>query len=629
MDYNNTVKIWTDKIHTCLTLNDESKCIELLQKFDHYYYNKYQLVPDRVYDVFRETIQQRFPNNDYFKNVGSPVTYGEKIKHDIPMLSMGKANDIDEVVKWLNKISDERLWLLIEPKIDGLSCKLKYVNGKLDHIATRGDGKIGQNITHIKEYIKDIPETLIMDLKDEIEIRGELFLPKDTAFPNPEKKPLRNLCSGLINRKENLEDLVHVRFSAYQLVTKVHFHWEHEKLEILEELKIPTVIHQRVKSIKEIEEFYENYLDSYREDWKYETDGLIITTDELEKRKDINAQYVVDHHNHYDIAFKPPSESAITKLIGIEWNTSRLGNVVPVGIVEPIVIGGSKIQRVTLNNYENVETLNLFNANEVEISKANDVIPYFKDVISRHDENKIEDIKNCPSCNSLLDREGVHITCVSKICTEKKIQKILYWVKKADMYGVSEQTVRKLHDNGLISSIQGLYHLTKERIKELDGFEDRSAEIVIEAIEKSKVMTAQDFITRLGIASVGKKSLKKLGINTMDEFYKFKDITYAVGRAIIEYRTSNENQIKSLLTIVDIVKEDTTTSKGKVAMTGKGHKGRKELIKDIEGKGYEFADSITSSTDILVCEDVNGGSSKLKKARKLGVKLMSYEDFFN
>jgi DNA ligase (NAD+) len=604
------------------------KMVKQLIEWKDAYYNGQALVDDEVFDSLEDKLKAIDPDNDYFKIVGAPIR-GDKVKHLYPMLSQNKAKTIEDVEDWLKKILDKETILVVESKIDGLSIGIVYEKGVIKYIATRGDGVEGRIITHIADYI-DIPKTI--ESKERIEVRGELVIYKDAKIPNPENKPLRNIASGLVNRKDSgLEDLKYLNFVAYQLLgTDIRF--ESSKLLQLEKIGFNVVKFYDCNSIKQIQECYKDYVKINRNKWPYMTDGLVIIVNDNSLHEEINSKYVVSHHNHYSIALKPIAEGKKTELLGITWNVSKSGNVIPVAKVKPIEIGGSIIQNVTLNNFKNVMKLKLHEGDEVIIEKANEVIPFFKQNLIHHVATDNELIPNfCTSCSNVLIEKGVHLYCDNPQCPEKIIQLITSWCVECKMDQIAEATIRALWDASEIRCIRDLYLLKENNLQSIPGIGKKKIKNLLEQIEKSKNMTIVEFIARLSIEHVGEKGVVKLGIKTIDDFWNFNDDTRVIGKNIIEYRNSNKKSIEDLMKVLNVTNIETRSekmSKGVVCMTGKGMLTRNELIKLIEEKGYEFVDSVTKNTNILICEDVNGTSSKLIKAKKNGIKLVSYEEFF-
>lgn len=607
----------------------------LLDAKEAYYNSDSPIMSDAEFDSLEEKLRSIDPENEYFLSVGVIADEGEKIRHNTPMLSMMKGKSIDDIASWIKKIDiKEESSFIIEPKIDGLSATCRYSRGKLVYIATRGNGIEGQDISHISEFVKDIPHSI--DFTDEeIEVRGELYLPRNTDF-DTEGRPLRNSCVGLINRKEKRGDLKYVRFAAFRIVGMDTCPFENERIDLLVKWGFNVIEYFTAADAAEIESSYNKYIEHYRGTWEYETDGLIICVNDRRLFEEIDSKWVVDHHNHYAIALKPPSESRETIVKDIAWQVSRQGNIIPVAIFEPVFIGGAKLSRATLNNYENVVRLKIHRGDTLVIERANDVIPFVAD--NKSSTGREADlfspeiiISNCPSCNRELVKSGVHLKCFNQSCKEQNIQKIVYWVKNSGIENVAEAAVRTLFEAGKISSIRDLYTLKEDDFEGIGGFADKKIKNFIAEVASSKRLPVRDFISRLGIPLVQKKSLNKMGINSVDDFIKFSDSSYVMGRNIIEWKNDPVNMklFNELLEVLEIEDEEIRESRGKVAMTGTGPGKRSDLIKIIEDRGYEFSSTVTRDLSILICEDVNGKSSKLDNARKNNVELISYEDFFS
>lgn len=596
------------------------------------YYTGSPIMSDAAFDEMEEKLRDINPKHSYFKVVGSPITNSKtKFKHVIPMLSAGKTKTAEEVREWAKKMGiGPKDLLLAEPKIDGLSGTCIYENGKLTTVATRGDGEIGQDITHVTAYIK-IPKTIDI-AKGRIEVRGEFYLPKKNSIT---KERLRNTAVGLINRKDDgIEDLKHVRFVAYQ-VHGSQMDSEGYKMSWLDNNGFE-VIKCKLLSVDEVEAYNKNYLDHLREAWPYETDGQIYVVNDNTRWAAIDAKREVEHHHHYMIALKPPAEGKQTVLLGIEWNVSRQGKVVPVGLFKPVTLGDAKVQRATLNNFENVEKLGLFEGDDIFIEKANDVIPFFKENLSArqkghpsgYDKSLVP--TKCPSCKDPLHRSGVHLICANPDCAEQNILKIVHWVKQCKMEFFGESSVRALFAAGKIKNIHSLYSLKESDLQGLDSFGDSRIKNTLKQIAETKEMTINEFIDRLGIESVGERAVTNMGIKSVPEMWAFKNPNdMSVGRHFTGYIRENKDFVKEVLEEVTIIAPKVKAKGAKsIAMTGKGPDGRDALAKKIEANGDVFSEHVGKDTDILLCEDTKGSSSKLAKAAKMGVKLMTYAEYF-
>jgi len=592
------------------------------------YYNGKPIMTDELFDLIESELRAEDPENSYFSLVGAPIeTQGNKIKHAIRMKSMDKAKKIEDVIKWQNKIGyTNDLDYIIQGKIDGLSATLRYKEGKLLYVATRGDGDVGQDISHIIPYIDDIKETISFTNKD-IEIRGEIYLPTDTEY-DTKGKALRNNAVGLINRKSDKSSTHYLRFVAYIIIGE-EFPTEEEKLLTLQKAGFNTVVYMKTKSIEEI---YNLYLNKLRSAWTYETDGIILLINNIAKHAGINSKWKEnDHHNFWSLAFKPPSEGKNTTLRDIVWQMSRQGNLIPVGVFNPISIGGAEIERTTLHNYKNVAELQLSKGDKVFVERANDVIPYFKENFGGGDNISLIPTV-CPHCGSILQEVGVHLHCANFNCTEQVIQRIIYWVKEADIDNVAEGMLRAIYEEGLLNDVSDLYKIRAFDLNGIEGIGDKKIQIFIEGMKGDREIEPVKLLSRLNIPLVRTKALKKVGIETIDDFMECKDNGSAISRNIVEWRSKGHNiRILSNLTAVMVIKEvkqeGNTESLGKVCVTGKSSLGRKDLIKIIEDRGYEYSTSVSKDLSILLVDDVLGTSSKLVKARKLGVNIMLYEEF--
>jgi DNA ligase (NAD+) len=307
--------------------------------------------------------------------------------------------------------------------------------------------------------------------------------------------------------------------------------------------------------------------------------------------------------------------------------------LIPVALFKPVKIGGANLSRATLNNFENVNKLKIEKGDTLVVQRANDVIPFIYENRSSLGRDAFSgDViaKECPSCGSHPVQAGVHLKCTNPECKEQIIQKIIYWVKNCNIENVAENSIRKLFDLGKIKSIKDIYGMTEKDFEGVEGFADKKIKNFIKEAGDSRKMTPVEFMSRLGIPLVQKKSLLKIGINTVREFLDFNDETYVIGKNIIEWRSDDSNRqlFNELTEVLELSEASAKDLKGKICMTGKGPDNRNDLIKMIEDMGYEYSTSVTKDLTILICDDVTGNSSKLSNAKKSGIKLMSYEEFF-
>ena len=688
-----------------------------------YYNSDAPLMSDAEYDALEDELRSADPENPYFTTVGFPAadapdapdTGAPKVRHRVPMLSMAKAKDLGETEKWLRRLAPEPEWTLaVQPKIDGVSASLLYEGGELRGAATRGDGVQGQDISRITPYLPDIPRRISFT-RDAVEVRGELHLPKDTDYDTG-GRPLRNNCVGLINRKEQREDIRHVRFLAYQIIWpevssgpvevsgpaggtvaplsalegEPRLSSEFDKIRILREAGFSTFDSWLLTPegppedadaliaffMDRLGSIYTDYTGSLRDAWNFETDGLILVVNDNRLHQRIDERWVVDHHHHYALAFKPPSPRARTVLKGIAWQVSRQGNLTPVALFEPVRLGGARLERAGLHNAGNVRRLRPALGDTIVVERANDVIPYVRDNLggsggpgspgappggltgeqpparqtrtdeqprAQQAENRVarqprerpEDFtdpalwpEHCPSCRSPLEESGVNITCPNLQCRDRVLQCLLYWVRCAEMEQVALKTLESLYDAGVLRTVRDLYRLKREDFSGLEGFGDKKIDNILRQIEGSRTMSPGDFIARLGIPMVQKKSLARLGITTMKDFLGFSDEGYVIGKRITEWKREpgNLELVNELLEVL-VLEENTAERRGVLTLTGTAPLPRKTLIAALEKAGWIIAGAVTRETAALLCSDTAAASTKLKKARDAGVPILTYEEF--
>lgn len=605
--------------------------VERLMAAKEAYYNNTPVMTDSMFDELEEELRVLDKGNDYFKLVGIPIkTQGNKITHKYRMKSMDKGKQPEHAIKWLNKISMVEKDIIILPKVDGVSATIKYNKGKLIYIATRGDGIIGQDITHIAKHLTDIPKTINFT-QDEVEIRGEIFLKKNTRYKVT--GPLRNAVTGLINRESDTTQTHHLSLVVYQVVNG-NFKTVEDSLKVLLSEGF-FVVNWDTETW--ISDYYDKYLASYRESFIYETDGIVLVVNDLTHYTRINNLYKDnDHHFFTNFALKPPSTTKSSIINNITWQMSKSGLLIPVGHFNTVEINGAHISKATLCNYDYVFNMGLRSYDPITVALQNDVIPGIvsNDSLHARDKDRGYDmfIDECPHCQTPLIKKGVHLHCPNKNCKEQLIQKIIYWVKESDTENVAEGTLRTLFNNGVITSIKDLYTVTEDDLQGIEGFKEKKIKTFVQGFQQNKELTPTQLLSKLNIPLVRTKALTKMKISTIMDFRKFNNSGSAIGRNVIEWKAieGNLELLDELLTVITLREEAVKgNALGVVCMTGKSDVPRKQLTEIINTRGYEVSSSVTKSTTILLTDDTTGGSSKLVKARKLGVEIREYKEFLN
>ncbi len=324
---------------------------KLLEAKRQYYTTGNSFLTDSQFDELEEKLREIDPNNKYFSIVGTNIKGSNNIKHNHPLLSCAKGKKPEDAIKWLERInySEELVGMA---KLDGLTGCVTYIDGKFSHMTTRGDGEIGQDVSHLQSYLnipKEIPHNGVID------VVGEIILPKNTKLET-NGKPLRNIASGLVNRKEVSDDLKHLHFVAYNLLGQNNLSKFRERLDRLNLLNFETVFNVVIEK-GFIQSFYKEYEEKLREEFLYETDGIVLQVNDLSQLERINSLYVVDHHFHHNFALKPKSEEEETIIRDVKWDVSKYGYCIPVAVFDEVTIMNRKISRASLSNYETVERM--------------------------------------------------------------------------------------------------------------------------------------------------------------------------------------------------------------------------------------------------------------------------------
>jgi len=590
--------------------------VALITSYTKAYYEGRPLVSDREFDELQDELRSLDPTHPLLNAVGASVGIN-KIAHEFPMLSCAKVKTQEDLLKWVKGLEVDSAFV-VEPKIDGLSATLVYVGGVLVSIATRGDGKIGQNIAHLKNAIRGI--CLTIPVKNRIEIRGELYLPKGTNVSGP----LRNACVGLVNRKDPAEEQNLITFVGYQTIG-LNNPTEAADLQEIAQWGFGVVVYEVCETPNQLGLFCDKYISSLRTEWGYETDGLVIVVNNKDLHKEIDGRKSNEHHHNYAMAIKPPAEAAEATLEGIEWNTSASGALIPVAVFSGVVLGGARITRATLNNCENVIGLGLKVGDVLTIERANDVIPFVKENRTSGETDLLP--THC-SCGSGVVREGVHIKCVNTECSEVSIQMINKWIRACEIKEVGEATIRSVYAAGKIKTTADIYRLTPSDLSGLEGFGDKKATRFVAEVRAKQDMSVVEFLARLNIPLVGKKAIIKLGIRSLSDFVSFDSSESAIGSNVVEWKRNPSNMVyfEDLRSVLTLHNEAESNGLGVVVFSGSGPMTRKELIGFALEKGYTTADSISKSVDVLVC-DTSKATTKTKRAADLGIVVLSYEEF--
>lgn len=627
-----------------------------------YYQFACEIMTDREYDqLYDELLELEKESgitlaNSPTQKVGYTVLSNlVKINHDSKMLSLDKTKDIGKLKSFLGDNKGILSW-----KLDGLTIVLKYNNGNMVQAITRGNGEIGEDITHNAKVFYNIP--LKIAFQGELIIRGEgvitysefekinAELDDDEKYKNP-----RNLCSGTV-RQLNSEIAAkrNVMFYAFTLVGAEGKEFNDQKIEQMKWLAGLgfDVVESEIVTINTIEEAVLRFESKVAKN-DFASDGLVLTYDSISYGISLGrtSKFPKD-----SIAFKWADEMAETKLNEIDWSTSRTGLINPVAVFDPVDLEGSTVNRASVHNVSILEELKLGIGDTIKVYKANMIIPQIAENMTKSGTVQIPD--KCPVCGGETEirslREGKALYCTNPNCNAQLVQSLSHYASRNAMNieGLSEETLKKFVEYEYIKDYTDIYRLDRfeEKIKEMEGFGEKSYTNLMESIEKSKMVQLPNFIYALGINQVGLSNAKLLckhfnyDINRIkcaeeEELVSIDGFGEIIARSIQNYFNNETNLLllDNVMMYLNIEKvevipiEERAFSLEGMTFVITGDltifQNRKELQDKIESLGGKSTSSVTKKTTYLINNDAFSESSKNKKAKELNVPIITEEQF--
>ena len=576
-----------------------------------------------------------------------------KERHERPMLSLDKTKDVERLKEFLG---DQKA--MISWKLDGLTIVLTYRNGELEKAVTRGNGEVGEVITNNAKVFKNIP--LRIPYTGELVLRGEAVIGyKDFAEINDEiedvdaryKNP-RNLCSGSVRQLNNkVTAQRNVRFYAFTLVRAEGVDFENSRLYQMDWLRDQgfDVVEHHPVTRDTIEDEVKWFADHIEKN-DIPSDGLVLVYDDIAYGESLGttAKFPRD-----SFAFKWADEIRETTLLEIEWSPSRTGLINPVAVFEPVELEGTTVSRASVHNISIMEELELGVGDRIQVYKANMIIPQIAENLTR---SGVRDIpKVCPVCGGEtrinMENETKTLVCTNPRCQAKHVKSFALFVSRDAMNieGLSEATLEKFIMNGFIKDFTDIFHLDRyaDEIKAMDGFGEKSYLNLQTGIQNARVTTLPRLVYSLGIPNIGianaKMICRALGNDpekvmnaTADELAQISGVGDVIAGTYVQYFADEEHReiFQKLLAEVEIPKEEEPEGGQNLAgvnfvITGSVHHfaNRGEVKEEIEKRGGKVTGSVTSKTNYLINNDVNSTSSKNRKARELGIPIISEEEF--
>lgn len=632
--------------------------VELLSRASEAYYAKdEEIMSNYTYDALYDELL-RLEEETGIVLAGSPtVNIGyeavdnlPKERHDAPMLSLNKTKSREELRDWLQgKIG------LLSWKLDGLTVVLTYENGELTKAVTRGNGEVGEVVTGNAKVFTNIP--LHIAFRGKMILRGEAVISysdfeqinERITDVNEKYKNPRNLCSGSVRQLNNrITAERKVRFYAFSLVSAEGetFETRTKQFEFMRQLGFETVSYRAVEedTIADAIAVFEREIETN----DIPSDGLVLIYDDIAYGKSLGrtAKFPRDA-----IAFKWADEIRETVLRRIEWSPSRTGLINPVAIFDSVELEGTTVSRASVHNISVMRSLKLGIGDSVTVYKANMIIPQIAENLTG--SNNIEIPTNCPVCGAETtisnENEIQYLFCPNPICPVKKVKAFAHFVSRdaLNVEGLSESTLEKLISANLIHEFVDIFRLSRYRdeIVVMEGLGEKSYENLIASINKAREVTVPKLIFALGIANIGPATAKLISKAYGDDLMAIQDakpedlaqidgIGEVIAEAFCDYFRQDNNcrQLSELMQELHLLREETKPQvlSGKVfVITGSLNKfaDRSELKEAIEARGGKVSGSVTGNTDCLINNDVLSSSSKNKKAKELGIPIISEEEF--
>ena len=596
---------------------------------------------------------------------GQVVDRFEKVTHETPMLSFDDIFNEDEIVTFDERIRKTcpNATYTLEPKMDGLSGSLLYKNGVLVRAATRGDGLIGENITHNVKTIKSVPLKLNKNI--DIEVRGEIYMSKksfercneerkqkgENLFANP-----RNAAAGSVRQLDSsIAARRNLDFMAYFLPNpdKYGIKTQDESLAFLKELGFKTnyKLNGIANNVSDIISYIDN-LSMERESLPFEIDGVVLKVNSLDDEAKLG---FTERVPRWGIAYKFPAQEVLTTLKEIKFTVGRTGKITPNAIFDPVHVAGSIVSKATLHNEDYCILKDVRVGDVISIRKAGDVIPEVVEVKKERRKGNEEPFKmaeECPICGSKLVKnkdDEANYYCVNPHCDAKRIESLIHFASRDAMNieGFGDEIVEDFYNLGYLKHVDDFYRLEryKEELMELEGFGEKSINNLLDSAENSKNNSLEKLLFALGIRYVGAKTGKVLALNfknidnlinaTYEDLISIKDIGSSIANSLYDYFRKEENielinKLKDLGLNMDYQGKEGIESdlfNGKTfVLTGTLSKySRDEAKEKIELYGGKVTSSVTSKTDVVIVGDSPG--SKYEKAKSLNITIWNEEEF--
>lgn len=614
----------------------------LIKKHQNLYYNSYPEISDAEFDELWDELKTLDPENNLFKTIPKETTDGfPKSGHIIPMGSQEKAADPEAFISWAKKMPFTEF--LVQYKLDGASLELQYTDGVFVRAVTRGDGKIGDDITDnaikMKGVVKKLPN------KFSGGIRGEVIMTHD-VHKNlfSDKANCRNAANGLMKKKDGIgtEHLTVICYDAVQgsiekpFTGEAPFSTETEKINWLKSMGFITVDIKQCNSAEEVINYRAEVM-QLRQTLDFDIDGLVIKNDKIDKDDVSRAR------PEKQIAFKFNLEEAIATLEGIEWSESG-ATYTPIAIISAVRLAGTTVKRASLANPNIIQSLKLKIGSKVIVTKRGEIIPKIEALVENPaDTKEITYPTTCSSCGSQLQNEGTRLFCPNTECPKLIHHRLEKWIAVLNIRDFGITLIKRLFEMGRVKSIYDLYTLTVEELAEIDRMGKLSATKVYNALHSKNEVSLSEFIAGFDIDGIGEvmmqklesagfDSIEKLFNATEEDFLKVYQFGEVLSRTLVANLSILKLEMEKLLDSGNIkIKEkavDQSLKNITFCFTGKlNTMKRSEAEAIVREKGGIATSSVVKGLNYLVTNTPNSGSAKNKKAQEIGTSIITEEEF--
>ncbi len=645
-------------------------CDRIIEYNRHYYELSAPLVDDAEYDRLTGELAEIESKHPELRREDSPAvkvggfasaTFSE-VPHDPPMLSLGNIFTGEELADFdarCRKSAGEELLYSMELKYDGLAVEVVYEQGRLRQGSTRGNGEVGEDVTRNLATIRAVPHTLTGVSPGYLSVRGEVFMrhgeferlnvsraeKEEPAFANP-----RNAASGSLRQLDPAitaeRSLDAVFYAVGRVSEDLPMPDQRSLFERLPTLGIPVSPQAAVGPLEKITEYYEYWLEN-RHTLDFDIDGIVIKMNDFALRERMG---FTSKAPRWAVAWKFPAREAVTGLESVDFQIGRTGIITPVANLHPINIGGVMVKRATLHNFKEVERLDVRIGDKIKVIRAGDVIPKVIEVV-RHDGaargEAIVPPKHCPSCGEELRQEDIYLRCVNLSCESMRLEALKFFVSRdgMDIEFFGPELVARLYDAGRLNTIADFYKITREVLMGLDRMGEKLADKVLDSINARRRVPLSRFLQSLGIRNVGGhvasviagqvRSLSLLYDMSTDDLMEIHEVGPGVAESVYGYFHDEKNRalVEDMIGSGLVVEEEEAVSSSGSPVSGKtfvvtgtlSRYSRQEAEEIIRKLGGRAAGSVSGKSDYVLAGESPG--SKLDRARSLGVKVISEDEF--